>query len=472
MNAALDAMSPAALFGRRALTTAALTWGYVGGKYRKSDGTVITIANGTVSLTASATNYILETDGVVSKVTAAPSGWPGPLANSAKALYAVVCDGSGVTSYTDYRTTGIGSGASGGSGTVTSVALTVPSVFSLSGSPITSSGTLAITYSGTALPIANGGTGATSASAARTALGLAIGTDVQAYSAKLADLAGITYAQGDILYYNGTNLVKLAAGTSGQFLQTQGTGANPVWAAGSSGTVATTGTPASGNLAKFSGSASITNGDLSGDVTTSGTLATTIANNAVTYAKMQDVSATSRVIGRKTAGAGDPEELTLSDILDFIGSAAQGDILYRGASGWARLAAGTSGQFLQTQGASANPQWASEPYDMGIYYPGLPAASVKIVRVPFARSVTFPANFSGSYGKASANATGSTAFDIQKNGSSVGTATFAAGASSATFTSSGGAAVTFAAGDVLQIVAPASPDATLADVDFLLTGTR
>ena len=46
-------------------------------------------------------------------------------------------------------------------GTVTSVAATVPSVFSISGSPITTSGTLAMTYSGTALPQANGGTGQT-----------------------------------------------------------------------------------------------------------------------------------------------------------------------------------------------------------------------------------------------------------------------------------------------------------------------
>ena len=37
------------------------------------------------------------------------------------------------------------------------------------------------------------------------------------------------------------------------------------------GTVTTTGSPASGNLAKFSGATAITNGDLSGDVTTSGT---------------------------------------------------------------------------------------------------------------------------------------------------------------------------------------------------------
>jgi hypothetical protein len=50
-----------------------------------------------------------------------------------------------------------------GSGTVTSVAATVPSVLSITGSPITSSGTLAIGYSGTALPVLNGGTGVTTA---------------------------------------------------------------------------------------------------------------------------------------------------------------------------------------------------------------------------------------------------------------------------------------------------------------------
>jgi hypothetical protein len=56
------------------------------------------------------------------------------------------------------------------SGTVTSVAATVPSFLSITGSPITTSGTLAITYSGTALPILNGGTGETTANAAFNAL--------------------------------------------------------------------------------------------------------------------------------------------------------------------------------------------------------------------------------------------------------------------------------------------------------------
>lgn len=40
-------------------------------------------------------------------------------------------------------------------------------------------------------------------------------------------------------------------------------------------------------------------------------------------------------------------------------SPAQGDILFYDGSAWAKLAAGTSGQYLQTQGASANPQWAT-----------------------------------------------------------------------------------------------------------------
>jgi hypothetical protein len=53
------------------------------------------------------------------------------------------------------------SSSTAGTGSVTSVAASVPSVFSIAGSPITTSGTLAMTYSGIALPVANGGTGLT-----------------------------------------------------------------------------------------------------------------------------------------------------------------------------------------------------------------------------------------------------------------------------------------------------------------------
>lgn len=85
-----------------------------------------------------------------------------------------------------------------------------------------------------------------------------------------------------------------------------------------------------------------------------------LVDDAVTYAKMQNVSATSRVLGRKTAAAGDTEECTLSEVLDFVGSAAQGDILYRGAATWTRLGAGTDGQVLETNGAGQNPEWANK----------------------------------------------------------------------------------------------------------------
>ncbi len=40
-----------------------------------------------------------------------------------------------------------------------------------------------------------------------------------------------------------------------------------------------------------------------------------------------------------------------------IASEAQGDVLYRNASGWVRLPAGTSGQHLRTNGTGANPSW-------------------------------------------------------------------------------------------------------------------
>ena len=61
--------------------------------------------------------------------------------------------------------------AGGGSGSVTSVDMTVPSVFSIAGNPITTAGTLALNYSGTALPVLYGGTGSTSLAANNVLLG-------------------------------------------------------------------------------------------------------------------------------------------------------------------------------------------------------------------------------------------------------------------------------------------------------------
>jgi hypothetical protein len=104
-------------------------------------------------------------------------------------------------------------------GTVTSVNASVPSFLSISGNPITSSGTLAITYSGTALPIANGGTGQTTASAAFNAL------------------SPITTV-GDLILGNGTNTAtRLAIGANGYVLTSNGTTAS--WAANSGSGIST-----------------------------------------------------------------------------------------------------------------------------------------------------------------------------------------------------------------------------------------
>ena len=80
---------------------------------------------------------------------------------------------SGASSF-DGTTLNIPQYSSGSSGTVTSVGLTAPSIFNVGGSPVTTNGTLALTYSGTALPLLNGGTGATTADAALTNFGATV----------------------------------------------------------------------------------------------------------------------------------------------------------------------------------------------------------------------------------------------------------------------------------------------------------
>ena len=92
-NELFDAGSPATMFGRRASTTTGLTWGYYGGKYSGAS-----IANGTLTLTASTTNYVYQdivTGAISVSGTASLAG--------KKLLYTIVTGTDTVTSYTDHR---------------------------------------------------------------------------------------------------------------------------------------------------------------------------------------------------------------------------------------------------------------------------------------------------------------------------------------------------------------------------------
>lgn len=98
--------------------------------------------------------------------------------------------------------------------------------------------------------------------------------------------------------------------------------------------------------------------NLTGDVTTSeGAVATTIANDAVTYAKLQNISAQFRMLGRNSASAGDTEEVTLSQFLDWVGSAANGDMLIRSAGAWTRRGIGSTADILRV--VSGVPTWVA-----------------------------------------------------------------------------------------------------------------
>jgi hypothetical protein len=215
-------------------------------------------------------------------------GEPGLETDTLKVKY-----GDGVTAWTGLP---YASGP-GGTGTVTSVDASGGTTgFTFTGGPITTGGTLIL---GGTLAVANGGTGATTASAARAALGVAIGSDVEAHDADLTAIAAI-------------------AGTSGLLRKT----AANTWSLDTS--------------AYLTANQLVT---LSGDVSGAGATAitTTIGANKVTRA-MLSATAGATLLG--ATGAGNVADLTAAQAKTFL-AIASGDVSGLGTA--AMQNTGTSG---------------------------------------------------------------------------------------------------------------------------------
>jgi hypothetical protein len=110
------------------------------------------------------------------------------------------------------------------------------------------------------------------------------------------------------------------------------------------------------------------------------------------------------------------------------------------------------------------------PYDLALFSPGKPAVSALLMRFVFNRSVNTVINLVGSVASAGVAATVSTVLSIAKNGTAIGTITFAASGTVGMFNVA--AAQSFVSGDVLTVTAPATQDGTLADVSVTIGGTR
>lgn len=150
-----------------------------------TDGqSVQVVFTGSGTLTHSATNNNL------------PSG-----ANITRAVgdRATISRVGGTTYVTNYEKADGTPVVAGGSGTVTSVGIVPPSFLQVSNSPITTSGDITLSYSGVALPIANGGTGnntglAASATVLATARNLTIGSTAKSFNGS----ANVTWSLTEI----------------------------------------------------------------------------------------------------------------------------------------------------------------------------------------------------------------------------------------------------------------------------------
>ena len=150
---------------------------------------------------------------------------------------------------------------------------------------------------------------------------------------------------------------------------------------------------------------------------------------------------------------------------EFVGDSGSGGV--GGAVPAPAAGDAAEGKYLSANGWSV----PSGIYEFPVFLLGAQTLANQIlIRVRPSRAVTFPAGLVRSTFTATANATGTTVFSVQKNDVQFGTITVAAGGTSAVFVA---ASATSCNGttDILSVVGPASADATLANIGIVLTGT-
>ncbi len=201
----------------------------------------------------------------------------------------------------------------------------------------------------TDITVADGGTGASTAAAARQNLGLEIGVNVQAYDAGLQSISGLTTAANQGIFLTGSDTYSVYTFTAaGRALLDDADAAAQRTTLGL-GTLATqsgtfTGTHSGTSSGTNTGDQTIT---LTGAVTGTGTgsfatsLAagivgtTNIAADAVTYEKIQNISAGNVLLGNSTSSAGVVEEIPCTAagraLLDDADASAQRSTLGLGA---------------------------------------------------------------------------------------------------------------------------------------------
>ena len=257
--------------------------------------------------------------------------------NAGSANYVLITDGSGNSSWA--------SNAAGG--TVTSVGLSLPGIFSVAGSPITSSGTLTATLATQSANLvwAGPGSGAASAPTFRSLVGADLPNPAASTLGGIESYAAVTHQWINTISTAGVPASSQPAFTDISGMLSAAQCPNP--GASSLGCIESLAAVTSKwiNTISTSGVPSATQpsfGDISGNATLS--QLPTIGNNTV--------------LGNNSGGTSVPATLSATQVLDFIGS-TQGNVLYRNGSVWTVLAPGTNGQVLTTAGASANPTWTT-----------------------------------------------------------------------------------------------------------------